>query len=270
MSKSRGLLLLIGLVAAVTLPAQTRFDEIRATGVLFGGIIATENYPFVYRGPSGEWQGYEIELLEQAAEILEVSLALRTYPDQESLLAAIAGSAVDLAFSKILSNPANSQRSFQTVPVAELGLVLVVNRIAYSRLRTSGDLVRDISDGTVPIAIPEEPVYERELTRIFPRARVEVMSADDDMWCCIERGEQIALALDAASVFYYFSRFPERGISLRVVPVDASATVVGLVPWQSERFWEWINILIEGQGNPATLNELSPRLMTGFEPRSDT
>ena len=260
--------LLLSLAAAAG--AQTRFDDIRATGVLYGGIITQDNYPFVYRGQGGDWVGYEIDLLQQAADVLGVTLSLRTYGDQQALQEAVARSAVDLAFSKILRDPANSQLNFQTVPVAELGMVIVVNRVAYSRLRTSGDLIEDLQTGAFAVSIPDDPVFERELLRLYPDIRVDRMDPGTDMWCCIERGEQIALALDGASVYHYFSRFPERGIFLRVVPVNATATVVGLVPWRFERFWEWMNILIEGQGNPATLDDLRGRFLTGFEPRSDT
>lgn len=254
--------------AASSAWAQNLFADIQSVGVLYGGIVAGDHYPFVYR-ENDQWVGYEIDLLEQAAAGLGVDLAIRSYPDEEALRNAVARGAVDLGFSKIIRDLRNSEVSFQTVPVAVLDTVLVVNRTAYSRMRTRGDLLADLERGRIPVAVIDEPVAIRALRSVYPNVELVREATAEDLWCCIDRGIHTAIVSDSAAVYRYFAEFPERGIMLRVVPLSVELHVVGLVPWRNAVLWEWINVLIEGQGRPAHLSSLTEEFLTGFEPRSD-
>lgn len=271
MSKARKQLLLtitfLTIAAGVAL-AQSLFADIQSIGVLYGGVVAGDHYPFVYEVDETP-VGYEIELMEQAAEALGVELVIRTYPDEDALRDAVAAGTVDVGFSKVIRDLENSEVTFQTVPVGVLDAVLVVNRTAYSRMRTHGDLAADLARGAIPLAVLDEPVSIRVVRSVYPQAELVREESTDDLWCCIDRGLHTAIVSDSAAVYRYFSEFPERGIALRVVPLPVQLSVVGLVPWRHAVLWDWMNMLIEGQGNPAVLPALTERFATGFEPRSD-
>ncbi|MCG8480081.1 MAG: hypothetical protein MI724_13365, partial [Spirochaetales bacterium] len=146
-----------------------------------------------------------------------------------------------------------------------LDLVIVANRTAYSTRRTGGTLSRDLSRGAIPVVVADEAPFVREVSRVYPRAELSVVESHDRLWSGVESGEFVAVALDEASVYRYFAEHPERGIQLRVLPLPASTAVVGLVPWRDDFLWEWTNILVEGQGDPAALRELVERYE--FDPR---
>ena len=146
--------------------------------------------------------------------------------------------------------------------------MIVANRRSYSARRTGGTLSGDLSRGTIPVMVADETAFVREVRRAYPRAEVAVIESRDRLWSGIESGEFIAIALDEASVYRYFAEHPQRGIQLRVLPLGTSTAVVGLVPWRDDFLWEWVNILVEGQGDPATIGELVERYEFGQEVRS--
>lgn len=249
-------LLLWGLATAVPLSSQTVLQEIAATGAVRGGVVAHDNYPFVYR-QGGLWSGFEVSLMREIADELGVSLDLRTFPDRETLLDAVADGAVHIAFSKLFRDLTSSETTFQTSPVAALNLTIVVNRAVYSGMRTQGDLAADLSQGRLAVAVADEPAIFRGVSRLYPRAELTPVDDYHRLWRGVEQGEFVAIALDEASVHSYFADQPQQGIRLRVFPLPVDAAVVGLVPWTDDFFWEWINILVEGQGDPATLPSLT-------------
>ncbi len=70
-------------------PAASAADSLdlnQTIPILRAGIIAEENFPFVYEGKHGQWQGFEIELLKKLQHKLNIDqLQLWTYPDHDAL-----------------------------------------------------------------------------------------------------------------------------------------------------------------------------------------
>ena len=206
--------------------------------------------------------------MEEVATELGVPLAITTFESGDALLDAVADGEVHIAFSKLFRNLTNSEVTFQTSPVAALNLAIVANRTAYSTRRTGGTLAGDLSRGVIPVVVADEAAFIRGVSRVYPRADLSTVESRDTLWSGVESGDFVAIALDEASVYRYFAEHPERGIQLRVLPLPASAAVVGLVPWRDDFFREWVNILVEGQGDPAALRELVERYEFDRETRS--
>ena len=250
--------LALTLWVAASIHGQAILREVQETGELRGGIVEGDLYPFVYRRDEA-WTGYEISLMQEIATGLGVRLAIATFESRDALLDAVADGRVHVAFSKVFRDLGNSEITFQTSPVALLDMVIVVNRTAYSARRSGGTLSRDLSRGAIPVVVADEAPFVREVSRVYPRAELSIVRSRDRLWSGVESGDFLAIALDEASVYRYFAEHPERGIQLRVLPLPASTAVVGLVPWQDDFLWEWVNILVEGQGDPAALQELVAR-----------
>ena len=242
--------------APVQVSSQSTLLDIKTEGVLRGGIVSENSYPFVYQR-NGSWDGYEISLMRAIAEELGVRFSLQVYDSRDELLAGLGKGDVHVAFSKFIRDLANSEVTFQTSPVASLNLVIVVNRTAYSRLSIWGDLSTDLARGSVPLAVMNEPMLVRRISYLYPRTELTMLDDKDDLWEQIERGSLVAVAFDEAAIYRYFAGSPQMGIQLRVFPLSAQVAVVGLVPWNDDFFWEWVNIFVEGQGNHALLSELT-------------
>ncbi len=256
------IVLALTVYVAASIHGQTILREVQENGELRGGIVDGDLYPFVYlRG--GVWDGYEITLMREIAAELGVTLSIIPFESRDALREAVADGDIHVAFSKVFRDLDNSERAFQTSPVASLDLMIVANRTAYSAGRTGGTLSGDLLRGAVPVAVADEAAFVREVSRTYPRADLSIVESRERLWRGVESGDFVAIALDEASVYRYFVEHPERGIQLRVLPLPTSTAVVGLVPWRDDFLWEWVNILVEGQGDPATVGELVERYEFG-------
>ena len=244
-------LCLVAPIGAQEILNQVRGDRLRL------GIVAEDNHPFVYR-MAGEWTGYEIALAARIADELNAELQIRPFGDVDQLRSALLDDRIHLAFSKLFRSLSHAEIAMQSSPVGVLKLTLVVNRTAYSRLRTKGDLIGDLEKGVVPVATVAEEAFIRGVTRRFPEAELSVIEDYSGLWRAVETGEATAIALDEAAANRYFLEHPERGIGLRIHPLSTSVTVVALLPWRDDFFAEWVDILIEGEGDPVGMQSLRP------------
>lgn len=242
------------LFLAIPLGAQEILTQVRDSQLRVG-IVSADNHPFVYR-KDGEWTGYEVTLARQIAEELNAGLAIVAFNDRDQLRGALLDGRIHVAFSKLFRSLANGEIAFQSSPVGVLNLALVINRTSYSRMRTKGDLEGDLEQGRVPIATVGEETFVRRVTESYPNADLTVFDDYTALWSAVEAGEAVAIALDEAAANRYFLEYPERGLQLRVLPMTATVTVVALLPWQDDFFAEWVNILIEGQGDPAAMETM--------------
>lgn len=240
---------------AVASGAQDLMVRVQDSGVLRVGVVARDSYPFVFEH-AGSWSGYELGIAQEIATELGARVELSLFPDAQALRRAVSRAEVNVGFSKLYRDYGASQTAFQSVPLGRLNLNVVVNRAAYSALFTTGDLEADLQRGTVALAHLDHATVERVVRRAYPSAPLEPVAAESDLWSQVERGAAVAIVVDEATVERYFNTHPERGIQLRVYPIQATVDVVGMVAWQDEFFWEWINIVIEGRGNPAVIQTL--------------
>lgn len=251
----RPLVLALLAIGAVASNGQNLMVGVQDSGVLRVGIVARDSYPFVFE-QAGSWSGYELGIAQEIATELGARIELSLFPSAEALRRAVSLAEVNVGFSKLYRDFGNSETTFQSVPLSRLNLNLVVNRAAYSALLTPGDLEADLQRGTVSLAHLDHATIERAVHRAYPSAPLEAVAAEADLWSQVERGAAVAIVVDEATVERYFNTHPERGIQLRVYPIQATVDVVGMVAWQDEFFWEWINIVIEGRGYPAVIQTL--------------
>jgi hypothetical protein len=233
--------------------AQNAFERIAARGELWVGVYGEQRPLFFEEGSQGP-KGIEAYLSQKLAQGLGVGLRYQDFPDLDAAVKGLNRGEVDIVFGKHLANLSDSLRVFYTEPYAILKIELLVNRINYAQSITTGTLAKAFTQGLFPISVPDIPSYRDSLERAFSFLRPQYLQDQEAVWDHLEDG--IGALLDEVSVAERLSNTPALNLRYRVFPSGMRSPVVALVSWREDWFLEWVNVLIQGQGEPADLGRL--------------
>ena len=229
--------------------------------VFRAGIIAQDNFPFVYEGKHGQWQGLEVELLKKLQHSLEIDqLQLWTYPDHQALVTALLANEVDCGVSKFIVNLKDAEKLLFSQPYLKLDTVFLVNRKLRAGLGAQNRPLRinlnpkgnpwqqeEIIFGTI-----DAPLYYTPLERSFPGSTITRLADPAELISMVAAGKLFACYVDEAQAKTYFQRYPEQALAVAYLPALADSASIALAfSWKNESLREWSNIFLQRLGFPA-------------------
>jgi ABC-type amino acid transport substrate-binding protein len=272
---NRVLLSLVALVVTLILcissawicTAAGNLDLNQSIPVFRAGIIARDNFPFIYEGKHGQWQGFEIELLKKLQHDLGIDqLQLWTYPDHQALVTALLENKVDCGVSKFIINLKDAEKLLFSQPYMRLDTVFLVNRKLRAELGmqdkplTISPLPKENpwqQDGIV-FGTTENQDYAALLECNFPGNTIVRIQDPVELISRVAAGTLFACYVDEAQAKTYFQCHPEQGLAVAYLPaLPDSASIALAFSWQNESLREWSNIFLQRLGFPAAdLDEL--------------
>ncbi|MBI9097572.1 MAG: transporter substrate-binding domain-containing protein [Spirochaetaceae bacterium] len=236
--------------------SQDAFERIRESGYLKVGILHEPVYPFIYYDQNGDLSGFEIIRSRGIASFLGVDVQFKRYSHMDEIKIALNNGEIDISFHKRFRTLSDGLECFLTLPLAELDMALVINRKAYAALKGHPNKKQSFLDGDFDAATMDQESFLRSFTKEFPHLNLAGSEKADVLWNDIITGREVAVYVDESRAISLFNENPVLGLTLIYLPLGISQEVVGLISWRESFFRDWVNIVIEGWGEPRNMQEI--------------
>ncbi len=250
------IIFLILLLVSLESFSQDAITRIKESGYLNVGILDESAYPFVYFNKDGNMEGFEVIRARQLADHLGADARFIHYSNINSIKKALENREIDISFHKRFRTLSDGLESFLTLPIAEIEMVLIVNRLAFSRLKLYPELKQRFIDGDFRVFTVNYENFIGSFSKEFPALPFGLKENEKKLLDSVYTGKSTGIYLDEASVKLFIRENPSSGITLRYLPLGVTQEVVGLISWKESFFRDWINIAIEGWGGPKDMNEI--------------
>lgn len=250
------LLLVVLLLSLSNIYSQNVLEDIKDRGVLRVGVLDKDVYPFVYREKDGSWVGFEIVRAMDIASKLGVKSEFVTYNSIDEVKVALNGGEIDIFFHKRFKTLSDGLDTLITKPLASLEMVLIINRREFAGLKLHPNLKKSFLQGDIPVSTRDEESFLGSFYKEFPNLTLNNKSMDMGLWDGVKKGTEISIYQDEASVKTVLSESPELGLNLAYLPLEVTQEIVALVSWKESFFLDWVNIAIEGWGDPKNMSEV--------------
>lgn len=251
------ILFLLLISISIHIYSQNTLTNIKERGVLNVGVLDKDAKPFLYRSSSGEWTGFEIIRAKDIAGKLGVDISITPYRDVDNAKSALNSGSIDIFFHKRFKTLSDGLDTLISKPLASMEMVLVVNRREFAALKQHPDLKKSFLDGSIPVSTRGEESFWGSFYKGFYPLKIDNTYDEESLWTYVISGSEIAIYEDEATVKELFNNRPELGIELSYLPLGITQEVVALISWKESFFLDWINIAIEGWGEPKSMMEVT-------------
>lgn len=148
--------------------SQPRLDIIRERGTIKVGYFANR-LPFAFRNNQGHVVGFDMELMHELANDLELSLEVYRLPSRDAAATQLANGSVDIIIGGNTITPLRALEMVFTNPYTQhsLGLIVPDNR------RDDFENLDSINSmPNLKLGLPQSPYFEAPVREIFPAAEL--------------------------------------------------------------------------------------------------
>ena len=246
--------------------------EIRRRGELRVG-IRRDGLPWAYRNGQGRWVGFDVDLMQELANSLGVTLTLKPARLQE-LETLLARQQIDLAVGGIQDSPLRASRNLMSDGYFTVHLALVVadNKVAMIQNRNAQPPQRPlriaVSDPQLMNRLLQEQLAERLGTAGQPAPLVLVPIADKQRFFVEGTFNQVdALLTTAEGGSAWSVLYPQTSL---VTPfhADLSGQMVILVAGDDSSLLLYLNTWLARARSNGALNDLERYWITMQQPRA--
>lgn len=218
--------------------------------------------PFVMDGPGGKPEGSDIDLAQGMATALGVAVAFdRRARSFDELIEQVARHDADLALSRLGETLDRATRVRFSRPYLVLREALLLNRPRFAQTAKDGDPVAVLNTSGATVGVVAGTAAAADVRRLLPQAkRQEYPRWQPDLVDAVLRGALSAGLGDELQVRQALAARPEAPLQLRpAVLDDAQERIAVAVPWDSTQLLAWIDLYLETQVKPLTVEALLAR-----------
>ena len=196
------LVLLLGFTATSSAHSQDVFDQIIKNGEIRVGISIMA--PWVMKDKKGKYIGFEIDIAKQLASDMGVKLKLKEYAWND-LIPALEKKEIDIIASGISITPKRGLKIRFSNPYSSSGYNLVSNL----KLTKDFTSIKDLNDSKVFIGVVKGTVSESLVPKVFPRARLDTFSSNEEATQAVVNGTVHAYVASAPTPRFVALRYPD-------------------------------------------------------------
>lgn len=244
---NRQLILILALSLTFNSYSQNALERIKEKRVLNIGILETGIEPL---NSYEEIRGRDLALL------LEVDYKFTTYKSINSLKRALSSNDIDIALFNRYKTLSDSLNTSISHPIAEVKMVLLTNRLNYSGKRLDPGVLEQLEGNKLEINTLNQESFINTFNR--ENSGIDLINSypHEILIEKLIKGEILSVYIDEFRAKEIFKDNPELGIDLIYTPLLESQEIVALLSWKESFFLDWINIAIEGWGEPADMKRI--------------
>jgi polar amino acid transport system substrate-binding protein len=253
-----------GLPAAAQAPEPLAPDikRILDRGRLVVAVAGFDLPPFVAGSPGGKPRGSDIDLAAGMAAALGVGLALdRRSRSFDDLIDRVARHEADLALSRLSETLERATRVRFSRPYLTLRQGLLLNRLRFAQIAKGGDPVAVVNAADAVIGVVGGTAAVGEARRLLPNARrQEYPRWQPELVEAVLKGDVAAGFGDELEVLRALAASPDAPLHLRMFILEDARDAIGVaLPWDSLQLLAWIDLYLETQAKPLTVEALLAR-----------
>ena len=249
MTSSLGLSLILILLMAMPGYGRT-LPEILDQGTLRIGMIAEDDYPFVFKDENGKIAGSDVQLGHDIALELGVRpVILRTAKTYDQLTEMLIRGEVDLVISDYTITLQRARYILYSKPYARIPFVTLINTVWYARHKQRGvePLGRldktDVTMGTV-----RSSALEKRLRHAFPHAKAKSFANTGELGRALLDGEINAAFCTMITAHFITEQHKDRRLMIREEPVPGIFDRIGIgITPNACRLKFWLDEYIESR-----------------------
>jgi polar amino acid transport system substrate-binding protein len=243
-------------------PLAPDIKRIRDRGRLVVAVAGFALPPFVADGPGGAPQGSDIELAQGMARALGVAVAFdRRARSFDELVELVARHDADLALSRLSETLDRALRVRFSRPYLVLRQALLLNRPRLAQLAPGGDPVALVDTPGASIGIVAGTAAAAAAPHLLPNARrQEFPRWQPELVEAVRHGEVTAGFGDELEVRQALAARPDAPLQLRPAFIEGAEDRIAVaVPWDSPQLLAWIDLYLETEARPPTVEGLLAR-----------
>ncbi len=217
--------------------------------------------PFV-GGPDGKPQGSDIDLAQGMAAALGVAVDFdRRARSSDEVIDLVARHEADLAVSRLSETLPRATRVRFSRPYLMLRQALLLNRPGFAKMANGGDPVEAMNASGATVGVVSGTAAAADARRLLPNARRrDYPRWQPELVDAVRRGEVAAAYGDELEVRQALTGGPEAPLLLRPAILDDTHERIGVaVPWDSTQLLAWVDLYLETQTTPMTVEALLAR-----------
>lgn len=207
--------------------------------------------PFITQTGEGRLEGLEVDLAQDIANELGVTLEIARTGHFDDVIDIVASGQADIGLSN-LSITCNRARTVKfTRAYRKLGIMLLLNRMKMAVLNlTSGIQHQDeLRNTTDTIGVIERSAYETGALRYFPNAKVKTYDRYKDMILAAERDETLLAIGNSGTIEAFLRMNPHLLVKLQPFKIEGLTDHIAMaVAVENDHLLSWLNAYIIVRG----------------------
>ncbi len=226
--------------------AAKDLEEIIKTGKMRVAVLDTQTPPFMSRDINGNFQGFELDFLQECCDELGVTLELRPTERYSDLVKMVEDGEADLAMSHLSRTPKRIMQVAFTNPYAELHLALLLNRQAILIRRGQRNWEEYIRNYDGPLVVDQHSSHLAEAQKYFPHAKLVRVNNMAEVENLMTTNRLVAYLDDQTSIRSLMQRYHGSQVYFqRVILEDTVDRIAIAMPSNSPKLQAWLNSMLE-------------------------
>ena len=243
-------------------------QKIMDRGELIVAMYAIDIPPFFMHDDEGKFYGLDVELAENIANKLGVSVKFkRDYNDFSAITEGVVNHEADIAITLLSRTAKRAMQVRFTEPYIILRQGLLLSRVRVARRGKELSLMDILNNTKTEIAVKAGTSYVNFAKQRFPDAVIrEYPEWDPDIINAVVAGDVVAAFHDEIEIAKVVTGRPETAIVLQTVVLkDTEDPIAMAVPWESTHFLSWLNLYLETEVEGWTTEKLLTKYIKAIE-----
>jgi polar amino acid transport system substrate-binding protein len=227
-------------------------ETIVERGELVVALADDQDPPWFFKTEEGEYLGFDIELAHAIAKELKVSVRFnQEAPTYNAVADVIAAGRADIAITDLSLTLERAKKVSFSKPYGFLQQAIVLNRLAYARLKVDGvkkpSITQKLNQPQAVIAVSKGTSYESWARELFPKATFYLVDDWDDAFVEKFRSGEIAAAFRAdLALRRMIGIKPSLKVYVQPILLEGKVDTIHIaVPAEKIHLLQWVNDYIE-------------------------
>ena len=238
--------------------SENNIEQIKRRGVLRVALYKDDIYPLFYHNDKGKLTGHEIDLALLIAESLDVSLEFnREASSFDDIVKFVQTGKADLGISLISRTLRRAQWVYFSEPYLQIHPVVLFNRRSFPHYREGEEVQGLLKKQDFIIGVKKGTSYITIAESLFPGKVIRTYSGWDDVFDALKTGEVDVVIRDEIGVKNTLETRTDYLLNVKMFVNTAYIDSISIaLPPGDAHFMQWINIFLDQNGYPLTVEQL--------------
>lgn len=224
--------------------------EIMASKKLIVAMVDRDYLPYIIRGKDGQLTGLSVELAQDIAKELGVSLEIVKADSFNEVVDKVAAGQADIGLPLSTTLSRSLQVDF-TNAYRKYEVVLLLNRMKMAEVNLEAGMqhLDDLKKTTEPIGVIGRSAYEAGALKHFPNAEVKTYDRLQDLIRAAEKGEILFAGVNSGMSSAYLKDNPHLLIKLQPFTIKGRYSYIAMaVNLEADHLLSWLNTYLTLKG----------------------